>query len=162
MFRKPNPIAIALVLLTISGSFDSQVLTEPVTNRSGAVQSGESRRMRILTLRLRPGKDLRQELEAFAKDKKCGRASSFPESEVCAGRRSVWRISPGLPSSIRNSRSFRWWAPSDRMACTCTSRSLTRMAKPWVGFGRWVFDLHYSRNRYWRRGGSSIYKGAGQ
>lgn len=62
---------VTLLLITLfAASFDAQVRAQPAKEKPVAAQSGESRRMRILTLRLRPGQDLRQELEAFVKEKK--------------------------------------------------------------------------------------------
>lgn len=59
------------VLFTLSaGSLDSELWAQKSVEKPAPPQSGESRRMRILTLRLRPGQDLRQQLEVFVKEKK--------------------------------------------------------------------------------------------
>jgi predicted DNA-binding protein with PD1-like motif len=63
-------LATLLLLTLLAASFDAQVLAQPANEKSAATQSGESRRMRILTLRLRPGQDLRQQLETFVKQKR--------------------------------------------------------------------------------------------
>jgi predicted DNA-binding protein with PD1-like motif len=61
---------VLLLLILFAACLDSDVPAQQATKKSLAAQSGESRRMRILTLRLRPGQDLRQELEVFVKEKK--------------------------------------------------------------------------------------------
>jgi predicted DNA-binding protein with PD1-like motif len=59
-----------LLLTLFPTSFESEASAQRVTENPVAAQSGESRRIRILTLRLRPGEDLRPQLEAFVKEKK--------------------------------------------------------------------------------------------
>jgi predicted DNA-binding protein with PD1-like motif len=72
MIHHSNLVTIVLsVLLMLSAGFsDWKLLAQGRAEKPVLPQSGETRRMRILVLRLRPGQDLRQQLEAFVKDKK--------------------------------------------------------------------------------------------
>lgn len=72
MIHNSNLVTIVLsVLLMLSvASSDWKVLAQGRAEKPVLPQSGETRRMRILVLRLRPGQDLRQQLEAFVKEKK--------------------------------------------------------------------------------------------
>ena len=79
MTYKSNLITVALaalLILTGARSFQSDALAQSREENSRAsfemksVESGETEHLRILALRLRPGQDLRQQLEAFVKEKK--------------------------------------------------------------------------------------------
>jgi predicted DNA-binding protein with PD1-like motif len=68
-------IALA-ALLIVSSSFQAYVVGQGREKNSvtsfemKSVESAETERLRVLALRLRPGQDLRRQLEAFVKEKK--------------------------------------------------------------------------------------------
>jgi uncharacterized protein len=79
MTYKSSFVSVALaVLLILSGgrSFQSDARAQgrrekiPASIESKSVESGETGRLRVLALRLHPGQDLRQQLEAFVKEKR--------------------------------------------------------------------------------------------
>jgi predicted DNA-binding protein with PD1-like motif len=74
--RFAKVVLVALLMLLNVCSFHSNALAQGrqlgslASSESKTMASGETRGLRVLALRLRPGQDLRQQLEAFVKEKK--------------------------------------------------------------------------------------------
>jgi predicted DNA-binding protein with PD1-like motif len=62
--------AFILAAVHATGALGQTSPAAPKPASSAAIESGETTKLRVLVLRLRPGQDLRQQLEAFVKEKK--------------------------------------------------------------------------------------------